>query len=104
MDTLDKVQLIKTATEAETEAVKYKIQLGQTNELMKEMLDAQCQFQAEMDIHDTTVNVLLLHTHNLISGEDPHHGMEQDTAQAMIEVLGYQKVSSGKPLQVHVMP
>ena len=68
------------------------------------MLNVQCQFQAEMDVHDATVNILLLHVHNLISGEDPHHRMEQDTAQAMIEVLGYQKVSSGEPLRVCAMP
>ena len=67
---------------------------------MKEMLDIQYQFQSEMDIHDVTVKVLLLHILNLISGRDPHHGMEPDTAQAMIEVLGYQKVSDGEPLQV----
>ena len=65
---------------------------------MKEMLDMQCQFQSKMDVHDATVKVLLLLTHNLISGEDPHHGMEPDTAQATIEVLGYQKVSNGEPL------
>ena len=62
------------------------------------MLDTQCQFQSEMDIHDVTVKVLLLHALNLISGENPHHGMEPDAAQAMIKVLGYQKVSNGKPL------
>ena len=78
--------------------MKYKIQLGQTNKIVKEMLDTQCQFQSKMDIRDTTVKVLLLHTHNLISSENPHHGMEPDAAQAMIEVLGYQKVSNGKPL------
>ena len=62
MDTLDKQQLIKTAMEAETEAVKYKIQLGQTNELMKEMLDVQCQFQSKMDIHDATVLPVASHS------------------------------------------
>ncbi len=83
--------------------MKYKVQLGQTNKLLKEMLDVQCQFQSEMDIHDTIVKVLLLHAHNLIS-EDPHHGMELDIAQAMIEVLGYQRVGDGESLQVCAMP
>ena len=51
-----------------------------------------------MDICDVTVKVLLLHAHNLISGENPHHGMEPEAAQAILKVLGYQKVADGKPM------
>ncbi len=54
------------------------------------MVDLQCQFQHEMDICDATVKVLLLHAHNLISGETPQYGMEPEAVQAMmIKVLGY---------------
>ena len=104
MDTLDKQQLIKTAVGAMGEAVKYKINLAQSNELLKEMVDLQCQFQHEMDLHNATVKALLLHAHNLISGETPQHGMEPEAAQAMIKVLGYQKVTDGEPMRVHMMP
>ncbi len=51
-----------------------------------------------MDVRNITLKVLLIHALNLINGENPHHGMEPDAAQAMIEVLGYQKVSNGEPL------
>ena len=78
--------------------MKYRISLAKSNELLKEMVDSQCQFQHEMDIHDATVKVLLLHAHNLISGENPQHGMEPEAAQAIIKVLGYQKVTDGKPM------
>ena len=86
------------------EAVKYKIDLAQTNKILKEMLHLQCQFNYEMDIHDATVKVLLLHAHNLISGDTPQHGMEPEAAQAMIEVLGYQKIADGKPMRVCLIP
>ncbi len=52
-------------------------------------------------ICNAMVKVLLLHAHNLISGETPQYGMEPE---AMIKVLGYQKVTDSKPLQVSVMP
>ncbi len=83
---------------------KYKVNLAQTNKILKEMLDSQCQFNYKMDICDAMVKVLLLHAHNLISGKVPQHGMEPEAAQAIIEVLGYQKIADGKPLQVHSMP
>ncbi len=98
MDTLDKQRLIKTATEATGEATKYKLDLAQTNEILREMLHSQYQFNQELDICDAKLKVLLLHAHNLISGKAPQHGMEQEAAQAMIKVLGYQKVSDGEPL------
>ena len=98
METLDKQQLIKTAAEATAEMMKCRINLAQSSELLKEMVDSQCQFQHEMDICNTTVKVLLLHAHNLINGENPQHGMEPEAAQAIIEVLGYQKVTDGEPM------
>ncbi len=104
MDTLDKQQLIKTAAEAIGEAMKYRASLAKSNELLKEMVELQCQFQCKMDICDVTVKALLLHAHNLISGENPQHGMELEAAQAILEVLGYQKVTDGKPMQVCTMP
>ncbi len=104
METLDKQQLIKTATEAMAEMMKCRINLAKSNKLLKEMVDSQCQFQHEIDICDATVKVLLLHTHNLISRENPQHGMEPEAAQAILKVLGYQKVADGKPMQVHMMP
>ena len=84
--------------------MKYRISLAKFNELLKEMVELQCQFQHKMDICDTTVKVLLLHAHNLISGENPQHGMEPEAAQAILEVLGYQKVTDGEPMQVCTMP
>ena len=57
-----------------------------------------------MDIRNATVKVLLLHAHNLINSDPPQHGMEPEAAQAMIEVLGYQKVADGEPMQVCSMP
>ena len=98
MDTLDKQRLIKTAAEATGEAMKYRASLAKSNELLKEMVESQCQFQHEMDVCDMMVKVLLLHAHNLISGENPQHGMEPEAAQAILEVLGYQKVADGKPM------
>ncbi len=80
------------------EAMKYKVNLAQTNEILKEMWHSQCQFNHDMDIHDAMVKVLLLHMHNLISGKAPQHGMEPEAAQAMLEVLGYQKITDGEPL------
>ncbi len=90
--------------EATGEATKYKVDLVQTNEILKEMLDLQCQFNYNMDICNATVKVLLLHVHNLISGKAPQHGMELEAAQGMIEVLGYQKIADSEPLRVHSMP
>ena len=87
-----------TSQESWGEAVQYKIDLAQTNKILKEMLHSQCQFNYKMDIRNATVKVLLLHAHNLISGEAPQHGMEPEAAQAMIKVLGYQKITDGKPL------
>ena len=57
-----------------------------------------------MDACNVTMKVLLLHVHNLISGNDPHHGMEPEAAQALLKVLGYQKVTDGEPMRVHAMP
>ena len=104
MDTLDKQQLVRRAAEAMGEVAKYKVDLAQTNEILKEMLHSQCQFNYKMDICNTMVKVLLLDVHNLISGEAPQYGMEPEAAQAMIKVLGYQKIADGKPLWVHSMP
>ena len=98
MDTLDKQQLIKTATKATGEVTQYKINLAKSNELLKEMVESQYQFQHKMDAHDMTVKVLLLHAHNLIMGENPHCGIEPEAVQAILKVLGYQKVTDGKPL------
>ena len=104
MDTLDKQQLIKTAVEATGEVMKYRTDLTKSNELLKEMVGLQYQFQCKMDIRNVTVKVLLLHMHNLITGENLYHGMELEAAQAILEVLGYQKVANGEPMQVCAMP
>ncbi len=104
MDTLDKQQLIRTAVKATGEAMQYKADLTKSNKLLKEMVGSQYQFQHKMDTCDVIVKVLLLHAHNLISGKDPHHGMELEAAQALLKVLGYQKVTDGKPIQMHTMP
>ncbi len=98
MDTLDKQQLIKTAAKATGEAMQHKIDLAKSNEILKEMVGLQYQFQHDMDARDLTVKVLLLHTHNLISGNNLHHGMEPEAAQALLEILGYKKVTDAKPL------
>ena len=89
IDTLDKQQLIKTAVKATGEVMQYKTDLTKSNELLKEMVGSQYQFQCEMDICDMMVKVLLLHAHNLIIGENPHRGMEPEAAQAILKVLGY---------------
>ncbi len=104
MDTLDKQHLIRTAAKAKGEAEQCKINMMKSNDLLKEKVGSQYQFQCEMDACDVTVKVLLLHTHNLISGNDPHHGMEPEEAQALLEILGYKKVTDGKPMQVCAMP
>ncbi len=104
MDTLDKQQLIKTAVEATGEVMKYRTDLTKSNELLKKMVRSQYQFQCKMDICNATVKVLLLHAHNLISGENPQYGIEPEAAQAILKVLGYQKVTDGKPMRVCAMP
>ena len=99
MDTLDKQQLIKTAVKATGEAMKYKHDLAQSNEIpKKEMVALQYQFQCDMDAHNLTVKVLLHHAHNLISGNDLHQGMEPDAAHALLGILGYKKVADAEPL------
>ncbi len=77
MDTLDKQHLIRTAVKAKGEAEQCKINIMKSNNLLKEMVGMQYQFQQEMDAHDMTMKVLLLHTHNLISGNDMHHKWNQ---------------------------
>ncbi len=98
MDTLDKQQLIKTAEKATWEAIKYKHDLAQSNKILKEMVGLQYQFQHNMDAHDLTMKVLLHHAHNLISGNNPHQGMEPDAAHALLGILRYKKVADAKPL------
>ena len=87
MDTLDKQHLIKTAVKATGEATQYNLNLAKSNELLKEMVGMQYQFQCEMDAHDVTVKVLLLHMHNLISGNNLHQGMEPEAAQVKTQSL-----------------
>ena len=84
--------------------MKYRTNPTKFNELLKEMVGSQYQFQCKMDVYNVTVKVLLLHAQNLISGENPQHGMELEAAQAILKVLGYKKVTDGKPMQVHMMP
>ena len=68
------------------------------------MVGSEYHFQRDMDACDLTVKVLLLHAHNLISGNDPHHGMEPEAAQALLKILGYKKVTDAEPLRVCAMP
>ncbi len=78
--------------------MKYKVNLAQTNEILREMLHSQYQFNQDLDICDAIVKVLLLHGHNLITGKAPQCGMELEAVQAMLEVLGYQKITDSKHL------
>ena len=89
---------------AKGEAEQCKIDMMKSNNILKEMVGTQYQFKCEMDACDVTVKVLLLHAHNLISRNDPHHGMEPEAVQALLEILGYKKVADGEPMQVHAMP
>ena len=89
MDTLDKQQFIKTAAKAKGEADRCRTDMLTSNNILREMVGTQYQFQHELEAHDLVMKVLLLHTHNLISGNDPHQGMEPEGAQALLELLGY---------------
>ncbi len=57
-----------------------------------------------MEAYNLVMKVLLLHAHNLISGNDPQEGMELEGAQALLRLLGYKKVTDSEPLKVHAMP
>ncbi len=104
MDTLDKQCLIKTAATAKGEAEQCKIDMMKSNDILREMVGMQYQFQCEMEAHDLVMKVLLLHAHNLISRNDPHEGMEPEAAQALLRLLGYKKVTDSEPLKVCAMP
>ncbi len=104
MDTLDKQHLTKTAAKAKGEAKQYKTDMMKSNDILGEMVGTQYQFQCELEACDLVMKVLLLHAHNLISGNDPHQGMELEAAQALLKLLGYKKVTDGEPLKVHAMP
>ncbi len=103
MDTLDKQHLIKAATNAKGEAEQCKTDMMKSNDILREMVGTQYQFQCELEACDLVMKVLLLHAHNLISGNNPHQGMELEAAQALLELLGYKKVTDGEPLKVRAM-
>ncbi len=72
MDTLDKQHLIKTAMKAKGEAEQCKTDMMKSNDILREMVGTQYQFQHKLEACDLVMKVLLLHVHNLISGNDPH--------------------------------
>ena len=64
------------------------------------MLYTQHQFNDELNVLNTAVKILLIHAYNMLCSLTPHHGLDPEAANFMIEAMGYKKLADANPVRV----